>query len=139
MPPPRQRVPVTPQMTQPQPWATQGAAHLPFGVDFQGMLLRVLLDDPSFARSISQHIAPHFFQNEAMSWAWASSLTYQKERGHFPTFHWVLDALRNLDHGKQQLFRVVLESAREKPVTDELWLRERTIDFVKRSIFRQAF
>lgn len=144
----RQRRAVTPSMTAPaaNPWAqpvvgegTSASLSLPYGVEFQGMLLRVLLDDPFFARSISKHIAPHFFQNEALSWAWASAQRYHTEHQRLPSFAWIVDAVRQLDAGKQQLFYTVLESARYRPLTDEEWLRSKTVDFVKRCVFRQAF
>ena len=46
----------------------------PFGIEYQGMLLRVLLEDSGFARPVMEFIKPTFFQNEVHSWAWATAL-----------------------------------------------------------------
>lgn len=136
----RQRTAVTFQ-TQPSPWAPPVVNQhaLPFGVEFQGQLLVVLLDDPFFARAISKYIQPIYFQNEAMSWAWGAALNYQKEYQKLPSFKWVRDQISQLDPAKQPLFHAVLSQAKAQPITDMEWLRARTIDFVRRCIFRQAF
>lgn len=110
-----------------------------FGVEFQGMLLRLLLEDSSFSRQVAKYLEPKFFQNEAMAWAFGFSQWYQSTYGTFPSLAVVIDQTRTLDPNVQPIFQAVMSGVRERRVTDEPWLRDQTLDFIKRQVFRSAY
>lgn len=110
-----------------------------FGPQFQGALLKLLLSDGFFARPLTKHIKPQFFQNDALGWAWATALQYKTQYGTLPSFAYIIDRVAYLDPSYQPLYWQVLSQARETPITDEQWLRESTLDFIKRSLFRGAY
>ena len=130
------RRPVTLQTARPVPKPEAG--NLPFGTDFQGMLLKLLLENADFSQSMGSYIQPNYFQNEALSWAWGYALHYREHYTAFPSLALVLDQVRYLDPNLQPIYGAVLDMVRQ-PVTDEMWLRDQTLDFIKRQIFRQSF
>lgn len=111
----------------------------PFGIEFQSAFLKLLLADQFFARALLPYVKPHFFQNEVMSWAWASALKYHEVYTHLPSWTYLLDSARKLEAGVQQLYLTVLQQVQHFPVTDEAYLRDTAIEYVKRTIFRQAY
>jgi len=111
----------------------------PFGVEFQAAFLKLLLADQFFSRALIPHVKSHFFQNEVMSWVWASCLKYHESYGHLPSWTYLIDAARKLDAGLQQLYLSVVHQVQHVPLTDEVYLRDASIEYVKRVIFRQAY
>lgn len=133
----------TPFVTPPsslgfQPVSPAQSSNLPFGIDFQGMLLKLLLSEPQFSRTVCEHVKPHFFQNEAHAWAWGMATHYRQSYGQFPTVNYVLDTAVHLGAQHGQVYAAALARVRDTPVTDELALRDRTLDFIRRNIFRQS-
>ena len=113
--------------------------HAPFGPEFQGMLFKLLLTDQFFARALADYISPTFFQNEALAWCWATALEYRKVYDYLPSPTYLFDAIRRLEPGYVQLYGQVLSTTMYAPLTDEVWLRSRVVDWIKRNIFRQAY
>jgi hypothetical protein len=131
------RVPVTLQAVRPVP--QPAASTLPLGHDFQGMLLRLLLENAEYGRALAAHIKPIYFQNEALAWAWGIALQYRERYTALPTLAYVLDQTRTLNPSVLPIYSAVLDMVRQKPVTDEAAIRDQTLDFIKRQIFRQSF
>lgn len=140
MNPPRVRKAAVAQLAPfPAPQQQAPSATWNFGLPFQGSLLKILLSDGFFARPLVQHIKPQFFQSNAMSWAWAIALQYREKYGSLPSFALIIDRIATLEPSYQALFTQVLVSVRDTPITDEQWLREQTLDFIKRNLFRAAY
>ena len=112
---------------------------LPFGVEFQGYLLKLILENGPFSRQSWKYLEPKYFQNEAHAWAFGFARHYREQYGAFPSMHVILDSTRNLAPSLQPIFQAVLTQVRETPVSDEPWLRDQVMDFIRRQVFRGAF
>ena len=133
-----ERTPATLYGQRPAP-APAPQSNLPFGTDFQGMLLKLLVENTAFSRSLVGYLKPNYFQNEAMAWAWGWALHYRESYAALPSFALIMDQTRFLDANLQPVYQAVLDMVRQRPVSDELYLRDQTMDFVRRQIFRQSF
>jgi len=133
------RRPVTLYQQRPHPQPEAQDLGSVFGVEFQGMLIRLLLEDSGFSRQVAKYLQPKFFQNEAMAWSFGFSQWYASSYGAFPTLPVVIDQVRSLDPNLQPVYAAVLQGVIERPVTDEPWLRDKTLDFIKRQVFREAY
>lgn len=111
----------------------------PFGLEYQGMLLKVLLGDGFFARNLGDYLQPHFFQNEAMAWAWGFARNHNERYGSFPTLMLLLDQAKRLSPQFAPVYTAVLERVRDTPVQDENWLRDQALEFVRKCVFMEAF
>lgn len=130
---------VTPNAQRaPAPPSHMTGTQLPFGIDFQAMLLKILLGGNFYAQQIIDHIKPAYFQNEVMAWAWGLALGYRAQYQALPSFMMVFDQIRHIDPRLQPIYAATLDRVRQMPVTDEAWLRAQTLDFIHRCIFRQA-
>jgi len=115
------------------------APKLPFDAEFQKSLLRLLCEDSRFGHAVGEHIQPQFFENEVMSWAWAYCLRFKEQYGAFPAVHTIMQQARTMDPKIRPIYEVAMEQVRQAPLKDEAWMRNATLDFVKRNIFVRTF
>lgn len=132
------RQPVTLQQARPVP-VPGGDESLPFGNEFQGMFLKILLENNETSRSLGPYVKANFFQNEAIGWAWSFAMEFKTQYSAYPSMALVMDRIRTLDSSLQPTYAAVLDQARSQHVTDEPWIKDQALDFIKRQIFRQAF
>lgn len=111
----------------------------PFGPEFQVALLRLLLEDQGLANALAPHLQPHYFEAEPLQWAWSFCLRYRDQYGTVPTLRVVKDQCRGLDARILPLYAATLEQVSTASLTEQLWLRDQALDFVKRNIFVRAF
>lgn len=111
--------------------------HLPLDAEFQGVLLKLLFQDREFSSGIGPYLAPVFFSNPAHRWAWEYALQYQQSLGGLPTLGWLINAAAQVPHAGP-LYQATIVMLRDKPVTDDVAVRQMTLDFVKRNVFKQA-
>lgn len=111
----------------------------PFGPEFQGMLFRLLVEDGRFAAGVSKDLDASFFSYAPFAWGWNQSRAYVEQYSVLPSYSYLLDlAMRTL--GPQgPIFAQALHTSRTTNVTDEQWLRDKTLDWIRRSIFRRAY
>ena len=128
------KVAVTPQtFAPPQPEPA------PYGVDFQGMLLKVLLSDAAFARGVIDYITPQFFQNPAHSWAWYTALAYREKYSAFPSLNLLVDMAGRIEPQYAPVYQATLDKVRQEAVSDEQWLRDQTLEWIRKNVFMRAF
>lgn len=112
--------------------------HLPFDVHFQGMLLKLLLEDREFGSALTAHIEPRYFSNPTHQWAWSTARQYLDAYGALPTISYLLSFAAQQDPSVRDIHVAVLVQVRENPVLDDVAVKSETLEFVRRSIFRQA-
>ena len=112
---------------------------LPFELDYQKALLRLLLEDARFGQLTAPFLEPQFFDHEVLSWAWGYALRFLEEYSALPTIMTVRQLLHKLDAKIRPIYDVMLEQVRTSVIQDEAWLRDSVLDFCKRNIFVRAF
>jgi len=111
----------------------------PFGVEFQKSLLRLLSLDTGFANAAMPYLEPAFFENEALGWAYAFMVRYSEEYNAVPSMMIVMEETRKLDPSVREVYQLTLETVPIASLTGEEWLKDQTIDFIKRNLFVTAF
>lgn len=112
---------------------------LPFELDYQKSLLRLLLEDHRFAQLTAPFLEPKYFEHEVLSWAWGYALRFRDQYNAFPTLMTVKQQTLRMDSRIRPIYDVMLEQVRASTLQDESWLRDTVLDFVKRNIFVRAF
>lgn len=130
------RQPVTQQTLAQSP--DVAGQHFPFSLEFQGMLVKMLLEDREFAAGVAEHIQPAYFQSSVHRWAWHTALAFRGRYGGFPTIGHLISAALQVTDGSREVMAAALDQLRGVVVTDVEALRDQTLDFVRRCIFRQA-
>jgi hypothetical protein len=111
----------------------------PFDIDFQKILLKLLCVDGGFARAVHRHLQPQFFESEVLAWAFAICQRNFETYGVMPSLQLLLQKTRELDPRVRPLYTATIEQVMSSPMTDEGWLRDSVLDFVKRNVFVRAF
>lgn len=111
----------------------------PFGVDFQGSLLRLLLEDTGLAVAIGKYVQPQFFENEAMAWAWSYCQRHEEQYGGVPSIAVLLHKANQADPKVRSVYVATLETVRAADVRDAEWLKDNVLDFIKRNLFVRAY
>jgi replicative DNA helicase len=113
---------------------------MPFDTEFQVSLLRLILDDPLFCIAIAPHLRPHHFESQPLGWIYSVIYRYQNEYHTAPSFTLLIhEARRILDAANAAVMSSVIERIRVAQVRDADWLRDASIDFIKRNIFVRTF
>lgn len=115
------------------------STHLPFGVDFQKALIKVLCEDAGFAACMTPYLKASYFEAPPLAWAYSAISEYREKYGVTPSLGTLLELTRTLTLGEATLYGSVIDSLRSVQVRDEAWLRDQTIEFVKRGVFAKAF
>ena len=111
----------------------------PFGVEFQKSLLRLLTEDANFAHAAIPYLKGSFFENEVLGWAYSYIVRYQTQYNAVPPLRVVQEETKNLDVTIRELYQITLQTVFEADLSIADWLKDRTLDFIKRNIFVAAF
>jgi hypothetical protein len=111
----------------------------PFGIDYQKSLLLLLTQDYSFASVVMPHLKVNYFENEVLMWAYTYIIEYQKKYNAIPNLRIILEETKNIQGISRELYRMTLEGVLESDVSSVEWLKDKTIEFIKRNIFHKAF
>lgn len=115
---------------------------LPFGPEFQQSLLHMLFDDSGFSRQVAPHVKPHYFDNHVHSWVWQWSQWYAAQYGAMPSYMALHDAIRqNVAAESAPVYGAIVEKIREERLkdSDESYLRDQVVDFVRRQHFKRLW
>lgn len=110
----------------------------PFGVRFQGALLRLLAEDHGFALAVMPHLEPAYFEHEAMAWAYAAMERYVESYQAIPKIEIIRDEANRLNPPQKDVYVLTLDQVAQADLTGADWLRDQVLDFVKRNIYVQA-
>jgi len=111
----------------------------PFGLDFQRSLFLLITKDPSFASLVIPHLQTSYFENDALIWAYNYLLEYKGSYNAVPNLRIILEETKNLDPTVREIYRITLEGVQEADLSSVEWLKDKTIDFIKRNIFVEAY
>ena len=111
----------------------------PFGIEFQKSLLKLLTVDVGFASSSIGYLSDSFFENDVLSWAFRFIERYNEKYNAIPSLSVVLDETRHLDSDSRDYFQITLETVVDSSLAEEAWLKDKTLDFIKRNIFVVGF
>ena len=113
--------------------------HFPFGIDFQMALLKLLTLDTGFAAAAMPHIEARYFENEVLAWAYTYIGDYREAYNAIPPISVISAEANKLDSTIREVYQATLARTAEADLGAEDWLRDQTIDFLKRNIFVAAF
>lgn len=119
--------------------AERNPTKFPFDLDFQRRLMRYLLEDTGFAYMVADHLEPEYFESEILAWAMSMAQEHRRAYGTFPTLPTLRQYVRQLPAQYQPLYQGVLDQVAAAPQQDMAWLRDATLDFVKRNLFVRTF
>lgn len=111
----------------------------PFGIDFQRSLLLLITKDKQFASVVIQHLKVDYFENDVLKWAYNYLLEYREKYSAIPNINVILEETRVLDSSIKELFRITLEGVLEADLSSVDWLKDKTIEFIKRNLFVKSF
>lgn len=100
-----------------------------YGEEFQLSIIRVIITDPSFFRSVREHLLPEYFTFEYAKIPYKLIISYFEKYGHVPTFETVKHLLRGELYNKEieleicltEIFKLEHEASKDsKFVKDEI-------------------
>jgi hypothetical protein len=112
---------------------------LPFGVDFQKSLIRLMAEDPNFGSLLVDRLQPEFFENEVLAWVLNFFKIYKQKYNAVPSLRVVGEETRVLPAETREFYRLLVWEVTQADLRCEDWLRDKTIDFVKRNLFVQGW
>lgn len=117
-----------------------GSEPAPFDGEFQKGLLRILMEDNGFAALVTPHLQPTFFMDQTLGWMYGFGVRYFEEYQAWPTATVYHNQIRQyLDPKLKPLYQAVVEQVAQMSLRDEQWMRDTTLDFVKRNIFVRTY
>jgi hypothetical protein len=122
------------------PGSLPGAAgRLPFGPAFQLSLFRLIVEDAAFAAAVAGQIRPGYFEAEPLAWGYAAIESYRARYNATPRLNVLLEEARRLPVPASIIYTSVLEQVANADLSAEQWLRDQTLEFVKRNLFVRAW
>jgi hypothetical protein len=113
----------------------QSDARLPFDLEFQGALIRLLCEDPSFGAVVGRYLKPEYFEDEAYSWVWRTAQAHEERYGELPSLPTLRQYASTVDPRLQPLYYACVVRIEQTPLRDEQFMRDSAVDFCKRNIF----
>lgn len=111
----------------------------PLDIEFQKSLLRLLSEDQSFGHAASKHLRPEHFEHEILGWAYGFIQRHVEQYNVVPSLQIIMQETRSLDPSIRPIYTAMIDQVRQSSLRDADWLRDQTLDFVKRNIFVRAF
>lgn len=116
-----------------------GQVQFQFGIDFQKSLLLLLTKDPGFANLVLRYVKESYFDNDFFKWVYGYILRYKAKYNAIPSMSVLLEEARSLKTENRELYCISLEGIIGSDLSNEEWIRDKIIDFIKRNIFVDAF
>lgn len=113
-------------------------AAFPFGVEFQRSLIRLLGEDSGFANAAMPHLEPGYFENEVLAWCYGVMVGYREKYNAVPSLRVIMAEAGKLDSQVREFYRLTIEQIGQADLSAEPWLRDQTLDFIKRNIYVRA-
>lgn len=113
--------------------------HFPFDQSYQMALFRLLLEDGGFAYALRNYLKPHFFEHGVLVWGYSLAQRYFETYGAMPSLSVLRNEVRRLEPQLQMLYGGALEQVANTPISDEGWLKDNVLEFVKRNVFVENF
>ena len=111
----------------------------PFDASFQKALVRLLCEDDAFAHSLGQFLKPTHFESDVLSWAFSYIQKHRGEFGISPSLNVLQNQIKGLDAKVRPIYDIGIQEIQTSDLKDEMWLRTKVLDFVRRNIFVQTF
>jgi len=112
---------------------------LPFDLEFQKRLLRILTEDDGIAQFLDPYLRPEYFEHEALSWVLQQCQQHRQRYSGYPSLPTVRQYLRGVDVRMRPLYEAMVDQIGQADLTDREWLQDATVDFVRRQIFVRTF
>lgn len=112
---------------------------LPFGVEFQKSLLRLMAEDPSFGSLLVERMKPEYFENEVFAWILNYDQLYYKKYNAVPPLRVLMEETRLLPEKTREIYRLMSWEISQADLSCESWVRDKTIDWLKRNMFVMGF
>lgn len=111
----------------------------PFGSEFQRASLRLMLEDDGFCALALRHFRPSYFESAAMGWVFTMIEQHHAAYQRPPSLLATYESLRQLDPLVAQQYQPTVDAIAQTPATDEDFIRDRVVDFVRRNLFVEGF
>jgi len=116
--------------------ADEGEQTFPFGIEFQAALLKLLTLDVGFASAALPYLKDTYFENDVYAWGFRFFEQYKERYNAFPSLGVIRNETRVLeDPDMREYYDLTLESVENANLAQEDWLKDKTIEFIKRNIF----
>jgi hypothetical protein len=112
---------------------------LPFDLDFQKSLLRLIAEDDVFGSSALVHLYPQFFDDDILGWICGFMRRFFETHAAIPSLAAVLQEAGRMDSAIRDIYGAMVHEVQKASLRDEIWLRGATLDFVRRNVFVSAF
>lgn len=116
----------------------QAPQRIPFDLEFQVSLIKLLLDDAQFGAAVGAWIKPEFFEDESLAWAWRTAQAHAQKYHALPAVATLRQYAMHGDPRMQQLHYAMALRIEQSVVRDEEFMRDAVIDFCRRNIFTAA-
>lgn len=116
-----------------------GSQRFPFDVQFQKSLLRLIAEDDSFGAAAIVQLQPSYFETEILGWVFGFMRRFFEAHAAVPSMAAIAQEVYKLDSTIRPIYGGVVHEIQQSSLRDEVWLRDATLDFVKRNVFVRAF
>jgi hypothetical protein len=110
----------------------------PFDAEFQKSLVRLLCEDDEFAHAVSKFLIPQYFESEVLAWAYTQIHRHREQYNCSPSVNVLLNQTVGLDGKIRPIYEMAIQEVGRADLGDEGWLRDKVLDFVKRTMFAKS-
>jgi hypothetical protein len=88
---------------------------------------------------VSEHLMPQFFENEVLAWAFSFCQRYRESYSTYPSVKVLRQQCATLDSRVRPMYQAAVDQIQNASLQDDQWMRDQTLDFIKRSIFVRTY
>lgn len=113
--------------------------NLPFGVEVQHQLLKMLVDDEVFCHAVHKHLSPAWFDSQELGWVCAEIAAYYERYEAPPSFAFLRDQTAGMAQDHQKHCQLLLERIEITMPTDKAYVRSQMVEMIRRHKFMEAW
>lgn len=117
---------------------TAETAKLPFDLEFQKGLIKLMCEDGQFGAVVGKYLRPEYFEDQSLAWAWHVAQAHLTKYGQLPAVPTLRQYARNADPRVAPLHYAMMQQVEHIQVRDEQFMRDAAVSFCKRNIFVTA-
>jgi len=110
---------------------------LNFDTHFQNGIIKLMLQDESFALKCLTHLDAGYFENKYLAWVFSKMEFHNEKYGSPPSPRYIVDQLKTIVSDEQDSYKASLTNIVSTKLKDEAYLRDDLTRFIQTNEFKK--